>query len=108
MKPKEKDYTGLLKPVGTKQTAVEFFKMQLEIRSGLKEITVGIKTFEKLFNKAKEIENQQKDDFAIEFYDWCNSIEGKYLIDDLKIVGELNKNPTTKELLKIFKNQKGL
>lgn len=55
--------------------------------------------------QAKEIEKQQKDKFAIEFYDWCNSIEGKYLIDDLKILGELNKNPTTKELLRTFKNK---
>jgi hypothetical protein len=96
MKPKEKDYTALLKPVGTKQTAVEF----------LLSVAVGENVFDDLeIKQAKEMERQQKDDFAIEFYDWCNSIEGKYLIDDLKIVGELNKNPTTNELLKIFKNK---
>ena len=79
-----------------KQTAVDF----------LLSVALGENVFDDLeIKQAKEMETQQKDDFAINFYDWCNSIEGKYLIDDLKIVGELNKNPTTNELLKIFKNK---
>jgi mannitol-specific phosphotransferase system IIBC component len=43
-----------------KQTAVEWLKMQLEIRSGIKEITVDSKTFEELCEQAKEIEAKQK------------------------------------------------
>ena len=51
---------------------------------------------------------QIADDYAIEFAEWLNTLEAKYLIEDLKIIGELNKNPTTKELLEIFKKEKGL
>ena len=42
-----------------KQTAVEWLKMQLEIRSGIKEITVDSKTFEELCEQAKEMEKEQ-------------------------------------------------
>jgi hypothetical protein len=42
------------------KTAVEWLKMQLEIRSGIKEITVDSKTFEELCEQAKEMEKQQK------------------------------------------------
>lgn len=57
------------------------------------------------FEEAKEMEKQQQDNFAIDFYNWCNSEEALDLIQDLQIVGELNKIITTKELLKIFKNK---
>lgn len=48
------------------------------------------------------------DEYAIEFADWCASEEATSLIEDLIIVGELNKVPETKELLQIFKKEKGL
>lgn len=48
------------------------------------------------------------DDYAIEFKDWCDLDETQDLIEDLKFVGELSQNPKTKELLEIFKKQKGL
>ena len=48
------------------------------------------------------------DNYAIDFAEWLNTLEAKYLIEDLKIIGELNKNPKTKELLEIFKKEKGL
>lgn len=41
------------------QTAVEWLKMQLEIRSGIKEITVDSKTFEELCKQAKEMFEKQ-------------------------------------------------
>ena len=41
------------------KTAVEWLKMQLEIRSGIKEITVDSKTFEELCEQAKELEKKQ-------------------------------------------------
>lgn len=47
------------------------------------------------------------DEYAIEFAEWLNTLEAKYLIEDMKIIGELNKNPTAKELLEIFKKEKG-
>lgn len=56
---------------------------------------------------AKQCE-QIADDYAIEFVEWLNTLEAKYLIEDLKIIGELNKNPKTKELLEIFKKEKNL
>ena len=50
------------------------------------------------------------DDYAIEFAEWLNTLEviEVFDIEDLNIVGELNKNTKTKELLEIFKKEKGL
>ena len=48
------------------------------------------------------------DDYAIEFAEWCNSEEAEDLILDLILVGELDKKPTTKQLLEQFKKEKGL
>jgi hypothetical protein len=55
--------------------------------------------------EAKEIEKQQKDKFAIDFYNWICSEEAVDLIQDLQIVGELNKIVTTEKLLELFKNK---
>lgn len=55
-----------------KQTAVEWLKMQLEIRSGIKEITVDSKTFEELCEQAKAMEKEQLKEMylkGIENYD---------------------------------------
>jgi hypothetical protein len=43
------------------------------------------------------------DDFAIGFFEWCVSQEALDLINDLVIVGEINKATTSKELLEIYK-----
>jgi hypothetical protein len=48
------------------------------------------------------------DDYAIEFTDWLDLDETQDLIEDLKFVGELSQAPKTKELLEIFKKEKGL
>ena len=48
------------------------------------------------------------DNYAIEFAEWCNSEEAEDLILDLILVGELDKKPTTKQLLEQFKKEKGL
>jgi hypothetical protein len=47
------------------------------------------------------------DEFAIEFLEWLASNEATILVNDLIIVGEINCNPTPKELLEIFKKEKG-
>ena len=51
---------------------------------------------------------QIADDYAIEFSEWLNTLQviEVFDIEDLNIIGELNKN--TKELLEIFKKEKGL
>lgn len=79
------------------QTAVEWLVEQFNLQAYIPHI-----------EQAKEMERHQQDKFAIDFYDWCNSEEALDLIQDLQIVGELNKIFTTKELLEIFKKQKGL
>jgi vesicle coat complex subunit len=48
------------------------------------------------------------EDFAIGFLDWIVSEETKTLIDDLVIVGEVDENTTSKQLLEIYKKEKGL
>lgn len=50
-------------------------------------------------NKAKKMEKQQKDDYAIEFAEWIDDI-----IVDRKILYDTS---SIKELLEIFKNEKG-
>jgi hypothetical protein len=54
-----------------------------------------------IFEQAKELEKQQ----IIDFVNWCNSEDAEDLILDLILIGELNKKPTTKELLEIYKNK---
>lgn len=51
---------------------------------------------------------QIADEYAIEFADWLDSDEATTLILDLQMVGDLPKTPKTKELLQIFKKEKGL
>lgn len=88
--------------MNSRQTAVEWLVYKLNLDN------TSSKTNLKLIKQAKEMERHQQDKFAIDFYDWCNSEEALDLIQDLQIVGELNKIFTTKELLEIFKKQKGL
>jgi len=96
-----------------KQTAVEFLIEQIKSKAdklpnNTKEnrMAKGIYVDCLLMVKqAKEMESQQKDKFAIDFYNWICSEEAVDLIQDLQIVGELNKIVTTEELLEIFKNK---
>jgi len=55
-------------------------------------------------NKLEQI----ADDYAIGFLEWYFSDDGNNLIHDLILVGELDKNTSTQELLEIFKKEKGL
>ena len=56
---------------------------------------------------SKELE-EIADEFAIGFFDWFNSKEAEDLMHDLVIVGEVDINTTTKELLEIYKKEKQL
>jgi len=79
------------------QTAVEFLVIQLHG----KQQGVNNSSYNSIIEQAKEMEKQQ----IINFVNWCNSEDTKDLILDLILVGELNKKPTTKELLEIYKNK---
>ena len=60
------------------------------------------------FKLTKEsVENFEKiaEEFAIGFFEWCVSQEALDLINDLVLVGEINKATTSKELLEIFKKE---
>jgi hypothetical protein len=75
-----------------KQSAVEYLVNQF--RDAIGDSIINVMTDE--IQQAKEMESQQKDDFAIEFSEWClNSL----------LNGEEPKAETMKELLEIFKNK---
>jgi hypothetical protein len=80
-----------------KQTAVEFLVIQLHG----KQQGVNNSSYNSIIEQAKEMEKQQ----IINFVNWCNSEDAEDLILDLILIGELNKKPTTKELLEIYKNK---
>jgi len=61
-----------------------------------------------ILEEAKELEEKQRDEFAISFYNWVKTEETEQLIIDLQMVGELPKETTTKQLLEIYKKEKGL
>jgi wyosine [tRNA(Phe)-imidazoG37] synthetase (radical SAM superfamily) len=83
-----------------KQTAVEFLVIQLHG----KQQGVNNSSYNSIIEQAKKMEKQQ----IINFVNWCNSEDAEDLILDLILIGELNKKPTTKELLEIYKKEKGL
>ena len=58
------------------------------------------------FLKAKEMEEEQKDKFVIDFHNWCKSEDTENLLHDLIMVGEVDKNVTTQQILEIFKTNK--
>jgi hypothetical protein len=57
------------------------------------------------FLKAKEMEEEQKDKFVIDFNNWCKSEDTENLLHDLIMVGEVDKNVTIEQILEIFKNK---
>jgi hypothetical protein len=65
--------------------------------------------FEGLFQQAKEMEKQQQDEFAIEFAEWLANSYYSYNFG-IKMFEHRNKEiyKTTKELLEIYKKEKGL
>jgi hypothetical protein len=82
-----------------KQTAVEWLYNNL--KSHFEHDGDLLEVVQFSFEQAKEMEKQQ----IINFVNWCNSEDAEDLILDLILVGELNKKPTTKELLEIYKNK---
>jgi hypothetical protein len=73
-------------------TAVEWLVEQLNFEQ--------LDYYKNLINQAKEIEKQQQDEFAIGFVEWIH--KNDYCI------AFYFKQDTTKELLEIYKTEKGL
>lgn len=65
------------------------------------------KIFNPYIEQAKEMENEQKDNFSIEFYDWQQEQDKKmYSIDDLKEAYAMGRsNYTIKAFNEKFKNK---
>lgn len=48
------------------------------------------------------------DNYVVDVIEWCTTDEARVVIQDLILVGELNKNYSAKDLLKVYKKEKGL
>ena len=48
------------------------------------------------------------DDYVVDVIEWCTSDEAGNLIHDLILVGELNENYSAKDLIKVYKKERGL
>jgi hypothetical protein len=78
-------------------TAVEWLEEQMKDDRFLA-------AFEDEFKQAKEMEKQQKDDYAIEFYKWM--IDNIHIFHELSIWNKEHKKYSEKEILEIFKKEK--
>jgi hypothetical protein len=87
-----------------KQTAVEWMVEQIQ-----NNIHHTIKIPIEYFEQALEMEKQQQDDFAIGFAEWCDN-EGYTQVNNLSLWKSLDdeKGKYSKELLEIYKKDKGL
>jgi hypothetical protein len=81
-----------------KQTAVEWLQKKYWKKLSTTEDLI-------IFQQAKEMEKKQRESFAVEFYKWLISQDGKDTIHDTIMFGEISKNPTPKELFQLFKNK---
>ena len=79
-----------------KQTAVEWLVANIDWQL-LKNTTTH---YNMIVEQAKEMEKQQQDEFAIGFAEWLNGLD---INDEV-----LQKHISTKELLEIYKKEKGL
>jgi hypothetical protein len=87
---KEKDYTALLKPVGTKQTAVEWLVEILDLPPN-----------NYLVIEAKEMEKQQKGYSEEEVLEFTQTIIQQYKFGNTNI----EQLDLLKETLQLFKNK---
>ena len=88
-----------------KQTTVEWLYERLERmipRTALYNIDK-----EKYFNKSKEMEKKQRDDFAIGFAEWIK-LQPKYKKIKKSGLDNCYIEMSSKELLEIYKKEKGL
>jgi hypothetical protein len=84
-----------------KQSAVDWLLEQLNNNPAFQG-----QFFKEEFEKAKEIEKQQQDKFAIEFVNWIVNPDTTDLLHDLELFGEIDKEVTSKKLLEIYKKEK--
>jgi hypothetical protein len=80
-------------------TAIEWYFKQMQSKEHFTQ-----DEFNKIFSQAKEMEKQQKDDYAIEFYKWM--IDNIHIFNELSIWNKEHKKYSEKEILEIFKKEK--
>lgn len=97
-----------------KQLAVEFFRREIIVNSITKEdrngrfyFKIGLSKLDELSSKANELEKQQLDNYAIEFAEWITQQPQGKIIKKSGIDNSYMKM-NSKELLEIFKKEKGL
>jgi hypothetical protein len=83
------------------QTAVEWLAKELESYGDPQFCEIEWEQLDSLIKQAKEMERQQQDEFAIGFAEWYLSL---WLRDDDSSFD----NYSQKELLEIYKKEKGL
>lgn len=100
-----------------KQTASEFFRKGIVLNSIIKEnskggisFKIGLSKLDELSSEADKLEGKQSDDYAIDFAIWCD--ENCWFINHENSLWESQlykiKNLTDKQLLELFKKEKGL
>lgn len=72
-----------------------------------KQLDTATPTLNRPYYQAEQCE-KIADKYAINFIKWIISQEAQYLLNDLKIVGEIDDNVTPEKLLEIYKKEKGL
>jgi len=91
------------------QSAVEWLQSKLKnVEYNPLEKNGYSNALERLYNQAKEMEKQQQNELAIEFVNWIFNPDTTDLLHDLELIGEIDKEVTSKKLLEIYKKQKGL
>lgn len=95
-----------------KQTAVEFldFGIRLsanftESKSGRCTFKLGISKMDSLYDEAKQIEEKQKDEFAIGFAIWCDTLQEKFPYLGVYEFNLQFGSKSIKELLEIYKKE---
>ncbi len=72
-----------------------------------KQLDTATPTLNRPYYQAEKCE-QIADEYAIEFVNWIVNPDTTDLLHDLELFGEIDKEVTSKQLLEIYKKEKGL
>jgi hypothetical protein len=72
-----------------------------------KQLDTATPTLNRPYYQAEKCE-KIADEFAIEFVNWIVNPDTTDLLHDLELFGEIDKEVTSKKLLEIYKQEKGL
>lgn len=72
-----------------------------------KQLDTATPTLNRPFYQSEKCE-KIADEFAIEFVNWIVNPDTTDLLHDLELFGEIDKEVTSKQLLEIYKKEKGL